>query len=137
MSQKETELKKAAKKEQTRVLALSIVIPILSSIFFVWFAIFWQDLTTLMAYTNAFYFSAFMFFMVGWMILMTNMNILAPFVYGIKTFFLMFAGKRPEQDYYAYTQDRLDNPIPKIYMRVTFYSALLNTVVAIILHMIL
>lgn len=114
-----------------------IFIPLIGSLLLALFALLWQNSFTLMAFCNAFYFSAFIMFFIGWMILMTNLNILSPLVYGLKTFFLMFAGKKPSTDYYTYTEDIKNNPIDKIIYYVFFIASLPNFAVAIILHILL
>ncbi len=93
----------------------------------------WQDDWTLQAIGDALFFVAFLQFSAGWIILMNNMNILAPLVYGTKTFLRMFTGRRPSQDYYNYMKMKQENPIPKFYYRVCFIAAGLTGVPAIII----
>lgn len=136
MKEKKSNLSKSKNTSYKKWLLVT-GIPLVSSFLMVLFALTWQDAYTLIAYCNAFYFSGFMFFFFGWMIFMTNLSVLAPLVYGLKSFFLMFAGKRPQLDYFEYTEDKVNNPIPKIYIRIGFISAFLNTVIAIVLHVML
>lgn len=125
------------KREKRRKLLFSSLISLGSSVLLVLFALSWQDRYDLLAWCNAFYFSGFIFFFVGWIILMTNMNILSPFVYGMKTFFLMFAGKKPKVDYYTYTQERKENPIPRLILLTPFLASIPNIIVAVVLHVLL
>jgi uncharacterized membrane protein YjjP (DUF1212 family) len=127
-------LEKKALHKRLRVL---LFISIVSSSLLVLFGLNWQDSYDLLAYCNAFYFSGFILFFIGWMILMTNKNILAPMIYGLKTFFLMFLAKKPKLDYYSYVQERKENPIPRYIVLTPFLAAIPNFIVAIILHILL
>lgn len=100
------------------------------------FGIFWQDKSDLLAVTNAFYFSTFLFFGFGFMVFAANKNVFSPLVYGTKSFFLMFVGKRPKNSYYEYTKDIAESPMPKLLILFPLISAIPNLVIAIILHII-
>jgi len=125
------------KKSKNLKTMLVILIYTTISLLLALFALFWQDSFTLMAFCNAFYFSGFILFFIGWMILMANLNILSPLIYGLKTFFLMFAGKKPANDYYTYSEDIKNNPIKKIYYFMFFLFSIPNFIVAVILHILL
>ena len=101
------------------------------------FALTWQQSYDLLGFCNAFYFSASLWFFAGWIILMINMNVLSPVIYGLKTFFLMFAAKKPKTDYYTYLEDRKNNPIPKFIVMTAFLACLPNVAVAVFLHLLL
>lgn len=135
-NENKTEVKqqKKAKNRRTTILIISAII---ASFLLVVFALSWQDSYTLLAYCNAFYFSGFILFFFAWMVLMVNKNVLSPLVYGLKSFFLMFAGKKPAQDYYTYTQDKEAHPIHKAYIYVPLLIALPHVITAIILNILL
>lgn len=122
--------------KRTKIL-LSALISLIGSFLFVLFALHWQKSYTLMAYCNSFYFSGFIFFFIGWIVLMANQNILSPLIYGLKSFFLMFAGKKPSSDYFGYVKEREENPISKIFIYSPFLAAIPNIIVAVILHILL
>jgi len=130
-----------AKKEQRRrfikKILITVIISLLLSLGLAWFGLLWQDSYTLLAYCNAFYFSGFILFVFGWMILMSNMNILSPMIYGLKTFFLMFAAKKPSLDYYSYLEDKRKNPLPRFLLLTPLITSIPNIIVAIILHIML
>ncbi len=107
------------------VMAISIVLFFLVQL--------WQDDWALQAIGDALFFVAFLQFAAGWIMLMNNMNILAPLVYGTKTFGRMFIGRRPKQDYYNYMKMKQENPIPKFYYRICFLAAGLTGIPAIII----
>jgi hypothetical protein len=126
--------KKYERKDRRKKLRSLIILSIVSSFLLVVFGLSWQQSYDLLAYCNAFYFSGFILFFIGWMILMTNMNVLSPVIYGLKTFFLMFAAKKPKLDYYSYMKDRKDNPIPLYIVLTPFIACIPSFIAAIILH---
>ncbi len=95
------------------------------------FGVFWQDDTSLLAIGDAFWLAFFLQLFAGWIMFVYNMNILAPFIHGFKTFGLMIIGKRPKQDYYEYMQNVQNNPIPKKYYILTFLSSLISFIPAL------
>lgn len=123
-----------AQRRRIRILSIN---SLASSFILVFFALLWQQSYDLLAFCNAFYFSGFILFFIGWIILMTNMNIFSPVIYGLKTFFLMFAAKKPKMDYYEFVEERKENPIPKHLVLTPFIACLPNFLVAIILHIML
>lgn len=97
------------------------------------FALVWQNDTSLLGICDALWLVTVIQFFAGWMMLMNNMNILAPFVYGAKSFGKMMVGKRMGTDYYTYMQLKEENPIPKYYYRICFISSLICAIPAVIL----
>ncbi|MCH4889695.1 hypothetical protein EZV73_19085 [Acidaminobacter sp. JC074] len=97
------------------------------------FALFWQDSTSLLAICNAVWLVSILFFFMGWMMLMSNMNILSPLVYGAKSFAKMIMGKGMATDYYTYVQLKEENPIPGFYYKSCFIGAVISGIPAIIL----
>lgn len=110
-----------------------VIIMLMASVGLFVFALIWQKDTSLMGICNALWLVVIMEFFVGWMILMNNMNILSPFVYGAKSFAKMLVGKRMNNDYYTYIQMKEENPIPRYYYRICFTGALISGVPATIL----
>ncbi len=123
------------KKIKRKRIIIYILISILGSTLLNGFGLMWQRSLDLMALVNAFYLTAFLWFFIGWMVLMANLNILSPVVYGIKSFFLILVGRRPKEDYYNYQNNVKENPIAKVYIALPMISIIPNLIVAIILHM--
>ena len=113
-----------------------IILTVISAIVFA-FILIWQNDTSLMAICNALWFVAVLQFFIGWILLMNNMTIFTPLIYGVKSFGLMLVGKKPNQDYYTYVKMKEDNPIPKYYLKICFFAALITAVPAVILLLIL
>lgn len=120
------------RSERIKLVRVAIIIIMISVGTFV-FALVWQNDTSLLGICDALWLVTIIQFFAGWMMLMNNMNILAPFVYGAKTFGKMIVGKRMGTDYYTYMQLKEENPIPKYYYRICFISALVCAVPAVIL----
>lgn len=111
----------------------SVIIMIMISAGIFIFTLIWQDDTSLLAICNALWLIVIMQFFVGWLMLMNNMNILSPLVYGAKTFAKMIVGKRINGDYYTYMKMKEDNPIPRYYYMMCFIGALISAIPATIL----
>lgn len=129
----QNELKKQKRKKiifQISIIAFQFVF----SFAIMGFGLFWQKKSDLLGFTNAFYFSFAIIFTFGWMILMTNLNILSPFTYGMQSFFLLLFGKKHKKTYYEYIQTRKENPISKIYYIPPFIISLIHLIIAIVLH---
>lgn len=100
------------------------------------FALAWQDKYTPKATCNAFYVASGVFFLVAWLILMTNLNVLSPIIYGLKNFFLIIAGKKPKETLHEYQENIKANPLKKTYYIIPFIMSLLCLIIAVILHII-
>lgn len=113
------------------VLSIIIISGILFGI-----AMIWQWRADLLAVCNAFYFSGSILFAFSLLVYASNNNIFAPLIYGTKSFFLMFAGKKPKLSYYDYCQDTKNHQMPKFLVYYPIIASVPNLIVAIILHII-
>lgn len=130
-------LRNDRKHMRKRVLRASVFMFVVSGLL-VFFGLLWQDeYDTLIAWSDALWLAFVLEFFVGWILLIYNMNIMSPLIYGFKSFFLMFVGKRPNVDYYHYMQDIYDNPIPSYYYKILFISAFILLIPAVITLVIL
>lgn len=92
----------------------------------------WQDDYTLMAYGDSLWLVFTLEFFAGWVLFVYNRNIFSPLLYGMKSFGLMFLGKRPKTDYYTYMKRVQDDPISPYFYRVLFLSSLVVLIPAVI-----
>lgn len=118
--------------QRIRLVKSILIMLIVSAGIFV-FALFWQDDTSLMGIVNALWLVIGLEFFVGWMMLMNNMNVLSPLVYGAKTFLKVLTGKRMKNDYYTYMKMKEESPIPRFYYRMCFVAALIFAILGVIL----
>lgn len=137
-----TELKDDKQKEKqkkslkTRVIRASILM-FLVSVFLIGFGLFWQNEVSLMAIGDALWLAFAIELGVGWIMFVYNHNIFSPLLHGLKSFGLMFVGKRPKKDYYTYYKSIEENPIPSFYYIVVFTSAFILLIPALIILFIL
>lgn len=106
---------------------------VILSVLLVALGLLWQDDTSLIAWTDAFWLAFALEFFAGWVLFVYNRNIFSPLFYGAKTFVLMFVGKRPKTDYYTYMKGIYDNPIDAYYYIVLFLSAFVLLIPSVIL----
>lgn len=110
-------------KEKKQLIIITLLNLFLAVMFFL-AALLWQKKIDIKASINALQVSSSILFFIGWMVLMANKNILSPFVYGIKSFLLMFKGSKPKDDYYTYTQRIKENPYPSFMFYIPMLIAL-------------
>jgi len=118
--------------KRIQVVKAAIIMLVISTGLFI-FTLIWQDDVSLMAICNGLWLIVIMDFFIGWMMLMNNMSILSPFIYGAKTFGKMLVGKRMNNDYYTYLKMKEENQIPRYYYMVCFIGALISAIPATIL----
>lgn len=119
--------KKAAKRKKFWKYFWIIVGHFIYTGIFILIGMIWQKGSgrrEILQWANSFTLATIMVFFVGWIMFIYNKNILSLFVHSVKTFGLMIVGKRPAKSYYEVKTEIEDNPIPKIYMRITFLFSL-------------
>lgn len=97
------------------------------------FILWWQNDGSLIAYADGIWFVFALQLTLSWSIFVYNMNIFTPLVHGVKTFFLIFLGRKPKEDYFTYFSKIKDNPIASGYIWVGFGYTVLTLIVAILL----
>ena len=127
----EENIEKSKKKDRMRYIRAAIILFVIS-VLLVLGGILWQDDTSLMAIGDALWLAFAIEFFAGWTLLVYNLNIWSPLLYGAKSFVLMFIGKRPKTDYYNYMKNIQDNQIPKFYYISIFISAFILLIPALI-----
>lgn len=120
--------KKLMKIRNTKIV---IGMTILTGILFL-LAMLWQDEWTLMAIGDGLWLVFALEFTFGWVMFVYNHNIFSPLLYGMKSFGLMFVGKRPKTDYYTYMKNIQDNQIESYFYWMFFISAFIVLIPALI-----
>jgi hypothetical protein len=95
------------------------------------FILWWQNDISLIAFADGIWFVFALQLTLSWSIFVYNMNIFTPLVHGVKTFFLIFVGRKPKEDYFTYYSKIKDNPIAYGYIWIAFMMTALTLVVAI------
>lgn len=129
--QKEEQLKKIKRQKQLNF-ALIILAHIIGSALLILLGMIWQKSWDLMAWTNSLWLAFAIVFFIAWIMIIYNANIISSFVHSIKTFGLMFVGRRPKKKYYEVKLEVEENQIPKRYVIITFSFSLLILIPAII-----
>ncbi len=120
------------RSKRIEVIKMGIIMVMISAGLFV-FTLIWQDDTSLMGICNALWLIVIMEFFIGWMMLMNNMSILSPFIFGAKTFAKILVGKRMDSDYYTYVKMKEEHPIPRYYYRICFIGSFITAIPATVL----
>lgn len=95
------------------------------------FILWWQNDRSLLAFADGIWFVFALQLTLSWSIFVYNMNIFTPLVHGVKTFFLIFLGRKPKEDYFTYYSKIKDNPIPYGYIWIAFIFTVISLIVAI------
>ena len=125
------------KKRKKKIALITIFSLIGVSFLLVGLLLLWQDAYDMFAFCNAFYVAGAIMFIFGWMVIMINKNIFSPMIFGLKSFFLMFVGKKQKMDYYQYIEHRKENPLPKFLYAYPMFIAIPNIIVGVILNILL
>lgn len=120
--------KRLKRMRNTRVV---IGMTVLTAVLFL-FAMLWQDEWTLLAIGDGLWLVFALEFAFGWVLFVYNHNIFSPVLYGVKSFGLMFVGKRPKTDYYTYMKNVQDNQIESYFYWMFFVAAFIVLIPALI-----
>jgi hypothetical protein len=72
----------------------------------------------------------------SWSFFVYNRNIFTPLLHGGKTFFLLFVGRKPKDDYYtAYTKVQ-ENPVPNYVIITSTILTILVLLISIIINVV-
>lgn len=97
------------------------------------FALWWQNQYDLIAFADGIWLVFAFQLTLSWSLFVYNENIFTPLVHGVKTFFLIFVGRKPKEDYFTYYSKIRDNPIPMGYVWIGFVYAILVLIIGILL----
>jgi hypothetical protein len=89
------------------------------------FSLWWQDDYSLKAMADGIWLVFALQLTLSWSMFVYNKNIFTPLLHGLKTFFLIFVGKKPKEDYYTAYTKVLDHQIPKTVIMIVFLFTLL------------
>jgi len=115
-----------------RLWKISLLNLIVLSVMFL-FSLWWQDDYSLKAMADGIWLVFAMQLTLSWSMFVYNRNIFTPMVHGLKTFFLIFVGKKPKEDYFTAYSKVLDHQIPKHIILIVFLMTILVLSVGIIL----
>jgi hypothetical protein len=97
------------------------------------FSLWWQNQYDLKAFADGIWLVFAVQLTMTWGFFVYNRNIFTPLLHGGKTFFLLFVGKKPKDDYYtAYTKVQ-ENQVPNYVIWISFLFTILVIVAGVIL----
>jgi hypothetical protein len=112
------------------------IIPLVNLFFLVilfLFSLWWQDAYDLRAMADGIWLVFALQLTLSWSMFVYNKNIFTPLLHGLKTFFLIFIGKKPKEDYFTAYTKVLDHQIPKTIIAIVFFMTLFVFVFGIVL----
>lgn len=131
-AQREIEaLLREKKLKRIRLRNMIVGMTVLTGVLFI-LAMLWQGEWTLMTVGDGLWLVVVLEFAFGWFLFVYNHNIMSPLIYGLKSFGLMFVGKRPKTDYYTYMKNIQDNQIESYFYWMFFISSFIVLIPALI-----
>jgi hypothetical protein len=134
----EEEIKLTRKKIRKRT-RKEIIIFFFANLFFLVllmiFALWWQGKVDLFSFADGIWLVFSFQLTLSWSLFVYNENIFTPLVHGVKTFFLIFVGRKPNEDYFTYYTKIRDNPIPTAYVMIGFIFTLMVLIVGVVLNL--
>lgn len=103
-------------KQKLIYIVFNVVLIIASTLFSLW----WQDAYDLKALADGIWLVFALQLTITWSFFVYNRNIFTPLLHGVKTFFLLFVGKKPKEDYYTAYTKVVDNPLPQYLIYLAF-----------------
>jgi magnesium-transporting ATPase (P-type) len=120
-------------KKSPKQIVVFLAINVLAIFLLMAFTLWWQNDLSFLAFADGIWFVFAFQLTMAWSLFVYNQNIFTPLVHGVKTFFLLFLGRKPKEDYFHYYSKIKDNPIATPYIVVTFLLTLVILVVGILL----
>lgn len=132
MENAQTKPVKKPKKSPKQIMVFSLI-NVVAILLLMAFTLWWQNDTSFLAFADGIWFVFAFQLTLAWSLFVYNQNIFTPLVHGVKTFFLLFVGRKPKEDYFHYYSKIKDNPIAISYIVVSFLLTLVILVVGILL----
>ena len=132
MENAQTKPVKKLKKSPKQIVVFSLI-NVVAILLLMAFTLWWQNNTSFLAFADGIWFVFAFQLTMAWALFVYNQNIFTPLVHGVKTFFLLFVGRKPKEDYFHYYSKIKDNPIATSYIVVSFLLTLVILVVGILL----
>lgn len=128
------EVKKVNKRRRTiKEVALFSSLNLLVVVFLTVFSIWWQGRIDEKAFADGIWLVFAFQLTFSWSLFVYNQNIFTPLFHGFKTFLLLFAGRKPKDDYFTVYMKVKENPIPNIYIYISLFITILILFIGIFL----
>jgi hypothetical protein len=124
------------KKETQKQLLVFILFNLLILTIAMAFSLWWQNQFTLKAFADGIWLVFSIQLTMSWAFFVYNRNILTPLLHGGKTFFLLFVGRKPKEDYYTAYNKVIENPVPNYVIFVSSILTFLLLLVSVLINIV-
>lgn len=87
----------------------------------------------LLGWINALFFSGFLIFAFGWLMIVTNAHLFTVLFYGVRQFVMGLLGRKPNQDIIEYRDSR--RSVPKYIIITTFIIGLIFIIISVAIYL--
>jgi hypothetical protein len=123
-------------KETQKQMVVFIVFNLVVIVIAMGFSLWWQNAFNTKAFADGIWLVFSIQLTMSWSFFVYNRNIFTPLLHGGKTFFLLFVGRKPKDDYYtAYTKVQ-ENPVPNYVIITSTILTILVLLISIIINVV-
>jgi hypothetical protein len=124
------------KKETQKQIVVFVLFNLLILIFAMAFSLWWQNQFTINSIADGIWLVFSIQLTMSWSFFVYNRNIFTPLLHGGKTFFLLFVGRKPKEDFYtAYTRVQ-ENPVPNYVILISTLFTIVVFLISILLNVV-
>jgi hypothetical protein len=125
---------KKQKKETKKQILVFLIFNLFILIITMGFSLWWQNEFSLKSIADGIWLVFSIQLTMAWSFFVYNRNIFTPLLHGGKTFFLLFVGRKPKEDFYtAYTKVQ-ENPVPNFVILTSTIFAIGVLLIAIVMN---
>lgn len=123
-------------KETQKQMVVFIVFNLVILVIAMGFSLWWQNAFSMKAFADGIWLVFSIQLTMSWSFFVYNRNIFTPLLHGGKTFFLLFVGRKPKDDYYtAYTKVQ-ENPVPNYVIITSTMFTILILLISIFINVV-
>jgi hypothetical protein len=124
------------KKETQKQTIVFIVFNLFILLIAMGFSLWWQNKFTIKSIADGIWLVFSIQLTMSWSFFVYNRNIFTPLLHGGKTFFLLFVGRKPKEDYYAAYTKVLENPVPNFVILTSLFFTIAVFLIAIFVNIV-
>jgi hypothetical protein len=127
---------KKHKKETQKQTIVFIIFNLFILLIAMGFSLWWQNKFTIKSIADGIWLVFSIQLTMSWSFFVYNRNIFTPLLHGGKTFFLLFVGRKPKEDYYAAYTKVLENPVPNFVILTSLFFTIAVFLIAIFVNIV-
>jgi hypothetical protein len=124
------------KKETQKQTIVFIIFNLFILLIALGFSLWWQNKFTIKSIADGIWLVFSIQLTMSWSFFVYNRNIFTPLLHGGKTFFLLFVGRKPKEDYYAAYTKVLENPVPNFVILTSLFFTIAVFLIAIFVNIV-